>query len=689
MKKLISLLLCVVMVFSLCTTALASEANYKTITGEYKYTPALDFLASSDPSYHFTYSDKYFTHSGYEYDHELAKMTMDMVQSASVSTEVDWSGANKNFYDLMEKCGFGEIDANYYSTHEPTGDSIGVNIAQKKLSVEGKNYTLLAVGVRGHGYGNEWASDFTLGYSGDHRGFAAARDLALDYVKEYIAKHDVRGNIKIWLTGYSRSAITANMMAGRIDQGFDFGKGVKLDLNDLYCYTFESPQGTSDSSCRDSLYYNIHNIINVNDLVPVVILSKWGHSRFGIDYRLPSRQYDGAYYYSLKPAADATLAKTELMNIAGIPLDLIDAFRYIALDPATSKAKQNVTQVEFFDEAIDAILDSIAPTREYYVDNLEADLREISMTLLGSRKDHLNEALAIFGQKFTELENLEALMNSMTVSGMIAEGPIVDVTVDLLMESLTEAGAAGYNGDQLRAMLYKLVPKLLVMLAKYPDTTVTLLANILNILCAHCPEIGRAWLDVTPAEFFEAQSPCPKPAPAPGFFTDVPSSMYYYDAVKWASDKGIAKGYIAGIFAPDESCTRAQVASFLWRAAGCPEPKSAKCPFVDVDSDNVHCKAIIWAYEQGITLGVDKTHFEPDTTCTRAQIMTFIYRYEGSPKVLSKCPFTDVSKDSPYYDAITWAAKKGITLGKEKTHFEPSSPCTRAQIVTFLYRDMH
>ena len=679
MKKTISLLLCLVMVFSLGVTAFAAEPSYETITGDYKYLAALNFLSSKDPTYHFTYSDEYFTHSGYEYNHKLCVMTMDMIQSLGVSVEGDWSVANKNFVDLIGKCGFKDIDWNYYSTHEPTGDSIGVSMANKQIIDNGQKYTLLAVGVRGHGYGSEWASNFTLGYEGDHQGFAEARDQALAYIKEYIAKYNIKGNIKIWLAGYSRSAIAANMMGGAIDQGYNFGKNVSFNPDNLYCYTFEAPQGTSNTACRDAKYWNIHNIINPNDLVPVVSLSKWGHSRFGIDYHLPCRQFDGGYYYSLKPKADSLISKMDTMNVGGIPLDLIDAFRYISLNPATAMQKQYVTQVEFFPEVIDALLDSLVPNRTAYVDNAQADLRELGTSLLGSGTDHLPQALALFGQKFIQLSNLQQLFNSMTIKGGVAEGAIVNVVIKLFMDSLKEAGCVGYDSNQVRTMLTRLVPKLLVMFADHPDTVLTLLGNILNILCAHCPEIGVAWLAVTPAEFFEAQSPA--------VFTDISKDSYCYDAAKWAYSEGIAKGFSATTFAPNQACTRGQVVTFLWRAAGCPEPKGS-CSFTDVSASSPYCKAVAWAAEKGIAKGFDKDHFKPAQTVSRAQFVTFLWRYEGQPKTCAKCPFADVSASSPYCKAITWAANKGITLGYDSSHFIPDNPCTRGQVVTFLYRDM-
>lgn len=172
-------------------------------------------------------------------------------------------------------------------------------------------------------------------------------------------------------------------------------------------------------------------------------------------------------------------------------------------------------------------------------------------------------------------------------------------------------------------------------------------------------------------------------------FTDIASkSPDFKAAIGWAYENGITYGKTHDKFCPDESCTRAEAASFLWRAAGCPEPKSSTCRFVDVDPSSPHYKAIIWAAEKGITLGIDGTHFKPNVACTRGQIATFIYRFEGSPKVWEKCPFADVDKGSPYIKAITWAADKGITRGVDATHFEPNAACTRAQIVTFLYRDM-
>ena len=170
------------------------------------------------------------------------------------------------------------------------------------------------------------------------------------------------------------------------------------------------------------------------------------------------------------------------------------------------------------------------------------------------------------------------------------------------------------------------------------------------------------------------------------FFVDVPANAYYYDAVLWAAEEGITGGVDAAHFAPNAPCTRAQAVTFLWRAAGSPEPKSTEMPFVDVPADAYYHDAVLWAVEQGITKGTSDTTFSPDATCTRGQIVTFLWRSQKSPASGSVNPFADVAADAYYADAVLWAVREDITNGTSSTTFSPDATCTRAQIVTFLYR---
>lgn len=169
-------------------------------------------------------------------------------------------------------------------------------------------------------------------------------------------------------------------------------------------------------------------------------------------------------------------------------------------------------------------------------------------------------------------------------------------------------------------------------------------------------------------------------------FTDVSEDAYYYDAVLWAVENGITSGRTETTFAPNETCTRAQVMTFLWAAAGRPEPTDTENPFTDVSESAYYYKAVLWAVENGITSGTTATTFSPNSFCTRNQVVTFLWIYAGRPEVTMDNPFTDVEEGKYYYKAVLWAYDQGITSGTTATTFGSHNPCTRGQIVTFLYK---
>lgn len=172
----------------------------------------------------------------------------------------------------------------------------------------------------------------------------------------------------------------------------------------------------------------------------------------------------------------------------------------------------------------------------------------------------------------------------------------------------------------------------------------------------------------------------------PSVFTDVKEGAYYVDAVNWAVDKKVTSGKTETTFAPNDSCTRAQAVTFLWRAAGSPEPTASEMTFTDVKADSYYYKAVLWAVENKITSGMSDTLFAPDATCSRSQIVTFLYRMQNSPESKAENPFTDVKADAYYANAVLWAVENGVTTGASATTFDPAGDCTRGQIVTFLYR---
>ena len=174
--------------------------------------------------------------------------------------------------------------------------------------------------------------------------------------------------------------------------------------------------------------------------------------------------------------------------------------------------------------------------------------------------------------------------------------------------------------------------------------------------------------------------------PQTGVFVDVATGSYYEDAVDWAVENGITKGTDDTHFSPDGICTRAQAVTFLWRAAGSPASKTSTMPFTDVPVGSYYYDAVLWAVENGITKGTSDTTFSPNTTCTRAQIVAFLWRSEKSPAAGTANPFADVKSDAYYADAVLWAVKENITKGTTSTTFSPNADCTRVQIVAFLWR---
>ena len=170
-------------------------------------------------------------------------------------------------------------------------------------------------------------------------------------------------------------------------------------------------------------------------------------------------------------------------------------------------------------------------------------------------------------------------------------------------------------------------------------------------------------------------------------FSDVPSDAYYTLPVHWAAETGITSGIDDTHFGPEQPCTRAQVVTFLWRRAGKPTPESRDNPFVDVPAGSFYEQAVLWAYQTGVTTGTDAQHFSPNAVCNRAQVVTFLHRFRGCPEPFLTVSFPDVPQGSFFHRAVCWAAEKEITTGMDGGMFRPDQTCTRAQIVTFLYRD--
>ncbi len=279
--------------------------NITKCTGRFSY-PGV----GEDYTAEYYYDDNYFKESSYEYNQNLATMSLCLDLSAWGSEEEsDYTRKMRNAEELLNELGFIGFDHNYTDFTEegvngkPTKDSVGVVAANKLLSFDGKDYTLIAVAVRGGGYEREWASNFTMGESGHHEGFSRARDIVISFLQNYVKEQKISGDIKIWITGYSRAAATANLVAGSIDQGVVHLSGCSLEAKDLFAYTFETPAGVMDPEARSSKYSNIFNIINSNDPVPLVAPQEWKFERYGRDQFIPTLARDTSEIYREKKDA--------------------------------------------------------------------------------------------------------------------------------------------------------------------------------------------------------------------------------------------------------------------------------------------------------------------------------------------------------------------------------------------------
>ena len=237
------------------------------------------------------------------------------------------------------------------------------------------------------------------------------------------------------------------------------------------------------------------------------------------------------------------------------------------------------------------------------------------------------------------------------------------------------------------------IAKIPADLSGYTDDSVKALTDAKNAVVRGLTEDKQSEVDAMAKAIEDAiaalvKKADPEPTPAVKKFSDVPADSYCAKAVDWAVANGVTMGTTDTTFSPNAVCTRAQAVTLLWRAAGSPEPTGSVNPFTDVDSSSFCYKAVLWAYENGITAGTTATTFAPNATVTRAQAVTFMYRAAGSPKVSGSSVFTDVDSGSFCYDAVLWAAENGITAGTTATTFAPNAGCTRGQIVTFLYRQL-
>lgn len=686
-KRIISLLLCLVLIVSLVPAAAAAD------TGDTR-TVAVRYASGHGENDHdyeatFTYSDELFTKSGYTYRQDLAEMSLGLAFAAFSSKDSQYSDkyatGNRNFVSLAEQCGFENIQSNKWMFQPAETDSIGINCASKTIRDNGGSYTLIAVGVRGNNYHAEWGGNARLDATGEHKGFALGRDQVLDYLRSYIADTGISGRVKIWIAGYSRSAAVANMVSGALDNGYSLGEGVSLSPHDLYCYCYEPPMGTTKNQVQGRLYDNIQNIVNANDVVTYVPFDSWDFARYGVDHVVPTKGDDNYLNYKAKMLREFYQIPNNGGNIYWP-----DHFQAWGIDPKDITSgdlgkifKVNMTQKEFYADLSEAITTCLVSSRADYAENMQDFLIALLGDIFGKADRDTSAVAMTFAKKLQD--NWQKIFYSLTIPGMIKNGTAVRLITGYLVEALQENGIVTYDLEGIEAAVAMLVPRLSKMALKYPGTTMTLLANLIVIMSAHFGESCLAWMRSLPDDYMTSK----QTVSYVGLFDDVAAEAWYAPAVDYVKYGRLMYGTGSNLFQPDAQMTRAMLAQVLYELEGAPSVKGLSCPFTDVGG-SWYTDAVIWAYNAGVVAGVSATQFAPNEALTREQMVTMLFGYAGREETLSGSDgalagYQDQASVSGWARAaMAWAVSSGVISGTSATTLAPQKIGTRAEVATVL-----
>ena len=686
-KRIISLLLCLVLIVSLMPAATAAD------TGDTR-TVAVRYASGHGENDHdyeatFTYSDELFTKSGYTYRQDLAEMSLGLAFAAFSSKDSQYSDnyatGNRNFVSMAEQCGFENIQSNKWMFQPAETDSIGINCASKTIRDNGGSYTLIAVGVRGNNYHAEWGGNVRLDATGEHKGFALGRDQVLDYLRGYIADTGISGRVKIWIAGYSRSAAVANMVSGALDNGYSLGEGVSLSPHDLYCYCYETPMGTTKNQVQGRLYDNIQNIVNANDVVTYVPFDSWDFARYGVDHVVPTKGDDNYLNYKAKMLREFYQIPNNGGNIYWP-----DHFQAWGIDPKDITSgdlgkifKVNMTQKEFYADLSEAITTCLVSSRADYAENMQDFLIALLGDIFGKADRDTSAVAMTFAKKLQD--NWQKIFYSLTIPGMIKNGTAVRLITGYLVEALQENGIVTYDLEGIEAAVAMLVPRLSKMALKYPGTTMTLLANLVVIMSAHFGESCLAWMRSLPDDYMTSK----QTVSYVGLFDDVAAEAWYAPAVDYVKYGRLMYGTGSNLFQPDAQMTRAMLAQVLYELEGAPSVKGLSCPFTDVGG-SWYTDAVIWAYNAGVVAGVSATQFAPNEALTREQMVTMLFGYAGREEALSGSDgalagYQDQASVSGWARAaMAWAVSSGVISGTSATTLAPQKIGTRAEVATVL-----
>lgn len=488
----------------------SKEAGKEFQSGTFNYGSAPAGKEGRDSQAVYHYSDSYFEQSAYAYrqeknrpyDPRLATMSLNLELAAwSSIQEKNYLLKNRNAKNLLEEIGFEKFKTNQHFQERPSTDSIGAVIAQKKLTVKEEDYTLIALAIRGGGYEAEWASNLTLGRSGEHQGFREASEKALTFLDQYLKEHKVTGKVKLWINGYSRAAAVTNLTAGALNKGRKLASG-ELKAEDMYAFCFEAPAGTlKGTGNREGRHDNIVNVINVNDVVTKVgpEVYPFEFTRYGQDSSLPDKTLlPQEVYETAKSRMEAELKKLDsnliykLEEFQAKKISILDIFNGLIVDDPKGKRMN-----ESLDDIIRFFAVERIKNRNKYVNAHQEDIRILAELYFTTRVEDR--------EKLTK-----SLFKNLVTSMML--GSDATKVKKIVVDWLRTMGLVNHSEVRIESLAETFRELVFKFMIKHPNLSVTLVSNLDPVAQAHHPDLCLAWLRAQDENYQKKKIETPEPS---------------------------------------------------------------------------------------------------------------------------------------------------------------------------------
>jgi len=446
----------------------------------------------------FIWDEAHFQNSASYYNAGLATLTLSFAMSSFASPGEDVTGQARNAIDFLSQIEFENIETNHYYITEPHKDSIGVIAAHKYIQANGQSYTLIAVSTRSGGYGLEWASNFTIGAAGYHDGFRLAAQETYGFLADYLSRHagSFEENVKLWITGYSRGAAVANILAAWLTNNSGIA-GLTIPASHIFAYTFATPQAVPTGNLQSPLLHtNIHNIISPADIVTWVAPQAWGFGRYGINHFLPERgQLADPTPFDEMLANLRRIGSAHALNATwyagGRYAHITETFQYVRFDrvtvfpPGVELSHTNSLIIPFLRDLTTSVA-ALAIEQDEYSEILEDLVRTLVADVMGDDDftQRLNTATDIFVGKLS-IRNAPEIVVAFVTNGM--DG-LLELAARYLYESAIEAGIELDGGLSLTQALVNAFWHIGL------DGVLTLTHNLEAVIAAHYPEFMLAWL---------------------------------------------------------------------------------------------------------------------------------------------------------------------------------------------------